>query len=60
MLLIFQDSDRDFASIVVFVAFVVIMTITLVNMIIGLAFDDIANIRQNAKYKKLAAKVKIH
>ena len=41
----------------VFIGFVMIMTITLVNMILGLAFDDIAQIRRTAHLTKLAAKV---
>ena len=45
------------AAVIVFIGFVMIMTITLVNMILGLAFDDIAQIRRTAHLTKLAAKV---
>merc|ERR1719468_675343 len=52
--------DEDaVAAVLVFIGFVMIMTITLVNMILGLAFDDIAQIRRTAHLTKLAAKVEI-
>ena len=47
---------RDYVA-VLFIIFVVLMTIIMMNLITGLALDDIQKIAENAEYKKLAMQV---
>ena len=41
-----------------FVIFIFVMTIIIMNLITGLALDDIQKIAENAEYKKLTMQVK--
>ena len=40
-----------------FVVFVVVMGIIMMNLLVGLAVDDIKEVQDNAQLKKLAAQV---
>ena len=42
-----------------FVIFVIIMSIIMMNLITGLAFDDIQKIAENAEYQKLETQVRL-
>ena len=42
-----------------FVIFVIIMSIIMMNLITGLALDDIQKIRENAEYQKLETQVRL-
>ena len=43
---------------ILFVIFIFVMTIIIMNLITGLALDDIQKIAENAEYKKLTMQVK--
>jgi len=46
------------ATVFLFVVFVVVMGIIMMNLLVGLAVDDIKEVQDNAQLKKLAAQVK--
>ena len=56
---IFYSGDLAFpvASIILFVAFLVIMAILLMNLLVGLAVDDIKAVQEQAVLKRLAMQV---
>ena len=45
-------------TVTLFVAFIVVMAIILINMMIGLAVDDIKAIQEQAVFKRLAMQVR--
>ena len=45
------------ATIVLFVVFVVVMAIIMMNLFVGLAVDDIKEVQEHAELKKLASQV---
>jgi len=56
-----NEGDDEIAftvvSYVVWVVFVIVLPILLINMLIGLAVDDIKGIKEAAKFRRLALKV---
>ena len=59
MLDMFNDNTpwKSYTAIL-FVIFIFVMTIIIMNLITGLALDDIQKIAENAEYKKLTMQVK--
>ena len=59
MLDMFNDNSpwKSYTAIL-FVIFIFVMTIIIMNLITGLALDDIQKIAENAEYKKLTMQVK--
>ena len=53
-----ETSYQEFSA-VLFVCFLVIMTIIIMNLLTGLALDDIQKIAENAEFKKLAMQVEL-
>ena len=59
MLDMFNDnSPWQSYTAILFVIFIFVMTIIIMNLITGLALDDIQKIAENAEYKKLTMQVK--
>ena len=55
----FVDGDLNnvAASYILFIAFIVIMTILVMNLLVGLAVDDIKEIQDKARLKRLQMQV---
>ena len=59
MLDMFNDNSKwKSYTAILFVIFIFVMTIIIMNLITGLALDDIQKIAENAEYKKLTMQVK--
>ena len=53
------DLPFPYATIVLFIVFLAVMTIILMNLMVGLAVDDIREVQGNAELKKLSAQVEL-
>ena len=58
---IFNDGELEFPSVtyILFIAFVIIMSIIIVNLMIGLAVDDIKAVQEQAILKRLAMQAEL-
>ena len=57
---IFTDNDPfPVYSAILFIVFVLIMSIIIMNLLVGLAVDDIKEIQENAELEKLSMHVSI-
>ena len=51
------SSPWEAYTVILFIVFIFTMTIIIMNLITGLALDDIQKIAENAEYKKLTMQV---
>ena len=54
---IFDGHPWEAYTVILFIVFIFTMTIIIMNLITGLALDDIQKIAENAEYKKLTMQV---
>ena len=52
-----RNNPFPFYSGLIFIVFVFVMTIIIMNMLVGLAVDDIVEIQNNAQFAKLSLNV---